>query len=853
MGYVFKLGPQQTAQGSFSTLIHLGDGRLDAAANADDLEALRELRSRSGATLTCERKLGPAAATLGLATGPFPPEALALRAGLAVGLSHGPLLAGVKDPGLLLELIDAAGAFERAEPWEHFLPDETLDIEVKDALTRSFEACVMGQGGETFGLAMYFEHGSIERLRATPDPEDARALECMSLLIEPEPEYVAEAVEALGHRKFAPSLMRLKRGDLRPCTMGEVAELIAALRAVTDLARGASVGRGTTRQVKPLASASARRRTHPFERSPEPAEAKGLDDYAQVGRNEPCPCGSGKKFKKCHLERWTEAPAPPRVEPAHERERRLASDILEFGRRRFGAHRVGELLAQPFGDRTLPPQLAPVLAAYETPIDGRPLAAHFLAERGEGMPALDRRWVEAQLATPLCLWEVLRVEKERGLELVDLLAGRRVFVEEVRGSRALSPRMALLGRVMEFDGVARLYGIHDQPLVAKEVRPVFLSLREPAGRWHDERSRTPHLLSSWDAAVSEMALKAASPMKLTNTDGETVVFVEERFKLRRGAKDAVVSRLMGIEGTLLEEDTAKECAVTFTKPGNAVHRSWKQTCIGSARVTRSKLTLSANSRERADRLRDLVARELAALVTHAGREEKPPPERRGGENLAIDAQPLAGPPDPEALVRQHLRGWLDEPLPALNGLSPRKAAGSPAERESLHWLLKELEGVDPERAADGAHLRRLVGLDELGQPLKDHELDLALGSGKKISESLLDFALPLLQQLPPGDETAVRSALQTAALAWNAAIEEAVSGSKAIFGEARRQLSRLSDPRALEVFEGLVARKRELFGGDLRLIGDFSLSREAGKVNVRAEGRLPAAIAERARAAGLVK
>jgi len=23
-------------------------------------------------------------------------------------------------------------------------------------------------------------------------------------------------------------------------------------------------------------------------------------DFAQVGRNEPCPCGSGLKFKRCH-------------------------------------------------------------------------------------------------------------------------------------------------------------------------------------------------------------------------------------------------------------------------------------------------------------------------------------------------------------------------------------------------------------------------------------------------------------------------------------------------------------------------------------------------------------------------
>jgi len=32
-----------------------------------------------------------------------------------------------------------------------------------------------------------------------------------------------------------------------------------------------------------------------------PAEhAFAANPYAGVGRNDPCPCGSGKKFKKCH-------------------------------------------------------------------------------------------------------------------------------------------------------------------------------------------------------------------------------------------------------------------------------------------------------------------------------------------------------------------------------------------------------------------------------------------------------------------------------------------------------------------------------------------------------------------------
>ena len=30
------------------------------------------------------------------------------------------------------------------------------------------------------------------------------------------------------------------------------------------------------------------------------AAADGPVDWSNVGRNDPCPCGSGKKFKKCH-------------------------------------------------------------------------------------------------------------------------------------------------------------------------------------------------------------------------------------------------------------------------------------------------------------------------------------------------------------------------------------------------------------------------------------------------------------------------------------------------------------------------------------------------------------------------
>ncbi len=31
-----------------------------------------------------------------------------------------------------------------------------------------------------------------------------------------------------------------------------------------------------------------------------PVEQRRVDEHEQLGRNDPCWCGSGKKFKKCH-------------------------------------------------------------------------------------------------------------------------------------------------------------------------------------------------------------------------------------------------------------------------------------------------------------------------------------------------------------------------------------------------------------------------------------------------------------------------------------------------------------------------------------------------------------------------
>ena len=40
--------------------------------------------------------------------------------------------------------------------------------------------------------------------------------------------------------------------------------------------------------------------TDPTHTPPEPVQQRVVDESQQIGRNDPCWCGSGKKYKKCH-------------------------------------------------------------------------------------------------------------------------------------------------------------------------------------------------------------------------------------------------------------------------------------------------------------------------------------------------------------------------------------------------------------------------------------------------------------------------------------------------------------------------------------------------------------------------
>ncbi len=830
-----KVGPLSLERGTASAYAAFGEAGLDVVVEADDEKGLVALARRNkDEVLVCEPSLSRAAVRRRLTVAAPPPAALSMKAALAVNLDHGRALVDVS-PELVLELIEATLDFDAAAPWQSFEPDEAIAVRIEPG-GRELEGCVLGQAGEEFGLALYHQAGSIQKVIAFADegrPEKARSLGATTMLVERGDAFVVDAIEEMAGVAAAPRVLHLTRGKVSPATAHDVAGLVAALRAVTALATGEADASGRSVGGERSVVAHAMRVTA--------SNSRTSSNYDAVGRNELCPCGSGKKFKRCHLDAINELPLDSAKASIHVRDERVVHDVIALGARRFGADAIARVVEQKFGTRGAPIQLMSPLVAYEIPFDGKSLAVHFLEAATRGSSADDRTWIERQLQTRLSIWEVLSVERGKGLEVVDLLSGHRCFVDENLGSQTLLPRQAVLGRVVL--GERNVFcGMHESPLGPMEADHVVQKARGTS-------LATGELLESWHDVLENLERKAKTPMTVRNTDGHDVANVEDVFSVARGAFQRVVQTLAALDGVVVDEHRAKNARLTFTRSGNAVHPSWANTVIGTARLTPTRLVVTTNSLERAEVLAQSLRAELTTLATWKKREREELPAMLGGETITIDAQSMRS-----ASVVDAFRGWLDSASPLLEGRTPRDAVADEAGRRIVHVMLKDLEYRHARRPLDGVdplQWRRELGLDQLGRPLADRELERSIGAGRKLTETLLDFARPMIDALPGADARSMRTLLEFSIRIWNAIVDEETGGSAGFLAEIRAELvAGRTPPEIIGWHDKLVARKRELFSGDLRFVGNWDLRPDRGGVHVEMETRVSAAIQAKLKSAG---
>lgn len=485
-----------------------------------------------------------------------------------------------------------------------------------------------------------------------------------------------------------------------------------------------------------------------------------LVQHAKVGRNDPCPCGSNKKYKRCCLSNQHA------VEDSPWQRQRVASDSLNGQMFQFALKRFGdEILAawMEFNQTEFPPPMDedipegqiffPYLLFDWNP--GHPsaprgkhpkpgiVAQEFMLAKSRKLSDLEELILALSLAEPVSFYEVLRCDPGHGMLLRDILIGGEAEVEEHKGSEHARTGDILYGQLCPLPDVItmnRMAPLAIPPGKKAAVVALRAQLRRKIAK--QERDLAAQDLIRYREMIRTVYLDIRddlrNPPKLQNTDGDSLVFHTLTFEIGspQVAFDALASLAWGEtkEDLLDEAEMAEDGALVsigfdWIKKGNARHKTWNNTVLGHLKIAGRTLTVEVNSAERARKISRVIDQRLGILARHRGTVSQMPEQLMAArkESKKSLSLPAKSDPDettipPEALeavranVRQEMEAWVDLKLPVLGGRTPRQAVLDPDGREIVEGLLLEWER-DAERAEmakflvpDVAQIRRLLHL-----------------------------------------------------------------------------------------------------------------------------------------------
>lgn len=647
-------------------------------------------------------------------------------------------------------LFSAAAQLWREGPWKVADDSQVLAVDVPEFGIQGACLSVIGALGQHFGFVLFDSLESFEAFAASAPPDGAAPtrppdLRGYTLSLDFERrgdlpaamrrEIAAHRWPVAGPRAYPVVLCPDPDAVARPLSERDVRLAAACAEALASFTRRHRAAFGCDPVVPSREEIAAGpvgeqvvvrlRLPHPDAEATHAAPPMPL---VRVGRNDPCPCGSGRKYKKCHLRLdHGQAAADPgeRALSLHALDERLVEALLHFAAARFG-----ERLDAVYDELdSLAPDLPNIhfvvpWLVYQHRFDGHSMVDWYVEARGARLAPSERAWLAAQRAAWVSVWEVLDVDPGATLTLRDLLTGEERVVRERSASLITVRRDTLLARVVDHDGVSLLCSTHPRVLrpsaAARVVRAARRALGTRARRLPPEALRTgatgKALAEAWRDAVGREDARRAAGIALHNTDGDPLLLTRDHFTFEPADRPAVDERLAPL-GERDDDggDGRTTLDVTEQRPNGVL----RIVLVGHVLIDRHGLVLETNSLARADRLRRRIEDACGGLIRHRLREHTDPQSPA----VRAAARRLPEPPRPPEATRlvlefkrQHYASWPDERIPALGGLTPREAMGQAQARAKLDLLLRDMENgearlPDAERY-DFAALRTELGLRE---------------------------------------------------------------------------------------------------------------------------------------------
>ncbi len=434
---------------------------------------------------------------------------------------------------------------------------------------------------------------------------------------------------------------------------------------------------------------------------------------SKTGRNDPCPCGSEKKHKKCCLEKAWEQKSKAHYFSRQYTQKDRASAIqklLSFSTRpEFeGDREIGFTLfwGNSLTDRT-EEEMKELGALEQTEInfntwflcdmnieEGKTITDFFLTKQEKRLNKGESAYLKIARQTSLRLYEVHRVEKDKGFLLEDLWNGKRYQVRERAATHSFVQWDLMATRLIdtgnnnwEIEGGLYNYPARTKAFLLKGLKKHYKQYCKTQAENMNDTEFFKHIAIFFNRCWVELVAFPESPTILTSEQDEIVftrvVFDQIDNKKLTAALDA------SSEFVLCENEQ-----YTWGEDTPEYRR-----IMGTLQFRKQRMILETNSKERGEQGRRLLEDIAKKAIRYRITEYQDIKQAFDSKSKKGKSTSQSLPPEVEIqvvknLMDKHYRKWLDEKIPALSHRTPRHAVTLKTYRRKVIDLLKELENTE---------------------------------------------------------------------------------------------------------------------------------------------------------------
>jgi SEC-C motif len=484
-----------------------------------------------------------------------------------------------------------------------------------------------------------------------------------------------------------------------------------------------------------------------------------LTSRAKTGRNDSCPCGSGKKYKNCCLMVEHASDNSP-WRQQRDASGRLTQQLMDFAFRKFAASIHAAWLdfnqdesPVPFEEDEAEREIFFPYFLYDWDPDRRlrrrgsrptvgTVARSYMLKGGSHLEELELLILNQATTQPVSFYEVVHCDPGERLVLRDVLIGGETEVVERTASKIFRPGDMGYGQLCKLPEVTvlgRMAPLCILPARKVEIVGLRAMLRKKIAKQNRELAAADLIRYAEEIRSTYLNVRDAmrKPPQFANTDGDPLLLHTLTFRTgsAHAAFEALAPLAWGVSKTELLEQAELDqdgalCSVEipWIKKGNRKFRTWESTLLGQITISGRSLVAEVNSQKRATKLRQEVERRLGILGVHKStvvktpeqmlREREQQESARGdaseGDGLLLDPKVRA---QAEAEFQRQVQTWVYQKIPALGGRTPFEAVVDPEGKELVEALLLDWERKNEKPAGPGTlrpdvkAIRRLLNLN----------------------------------------------------------------------------------------------------------------------------------------------